>query len=429
MHFSIPYGKSEARFSVDETALLFDGRMEEIPQLADFEASLRESLARPIGCPPLAELARDKRNIVVLIEDNTRYTPLPLLLPILVNHLNESGVPDGAIRFLTAPGTHRVMTGDEIFEKVGGEIFRRFEILQHDANDQGSLADLGSVDVGGYDIPVHVNRIALEADLLIGIGEIVPHSDAGYSGGAKIVQPGICGFATTAATHAAAGLLDEIPLGVMDNPCRLGMEVVGRQVGLDFIVNVVKNAAGQIAGVFSGDFVEAHRAGSKLAERSYRVEIPAPADIVVVSSSPCDLDYWQAEKGLVAAYFAVRPGGIIVFAAPCYEGMAHNHPRFLEWLAMPLHEILTKMRVTSPDDLEADLVSADIAAGNARARERASVFSVTEGLSGDDLEILQYTPYPSVQAALDAALARMPKARVGILPKGGTSLPVLLSRE
>jgi len=425
MKQSIPYGASEQTFELPGENLIFQGKMPLVRPLRNLEEAVLESLDSPIGTPPLSTLAEGKKNIVFLIEDNTRNTPLKTLLPILVDYLERHGVPGSAIRFLTAPGTHRLMTQEEILEKIGPEMARRFQVFQHDATRTEDLVDLGSVMAGNYRVPVQVNRKALEADLLIGLGDIVPHCDAGYSGGAKIIQPGICGFATTAATHVAAALLAEIPLGVMENPCRHGMEEVARKVGLDFILNTVRNEQGQIVGIFSGDFVKAHRKGAALARTTYRVDVPRPADIVVVSSSPCDIDFWQAGKGLISAYFAVRKGGILVFAAPCREGLAHNHPRFRDWLALPLNEILKRANACSPEDREADLISADLAACNSRVREKASVFIVTEGLSGEEVQTLGFERFDSVQAALDEAFARIPGGTVGILPRGGVALPVV----
>ena len=133
--------------------------------------------------------------------------------------------------------------------------------------------------MGDYSIPVHVNRYALQADLLIGIGNIVPHCDAGYSGGAKILQPGVCDFVTTSATHAAAGFCPDIPLGMADgNPCRIGMEEVAKIAGLAFIVNTVKNCDGEVAGIFA-EIYQGTQRGSKTAERSFSIRVPEPADI------------------------------------------------------------------------------------------------------------------------------------------------------
>jgi nickel-dependent lactate racemase len=407
--------------------------MTRLPALADFGKALLDAMDNPIGTPALRELARGKENIVILIEDATRHTPLDKIVPVITDYLNQNGVSDDAISFLTAPGTHRVMTDREIEEKVGAETVRRFRIYQHDAAAADDIADLGAVNLkipgtedGNFHIPVRVNRRALSADLLIGLGSIVPHSDAGFSGGAKILQPGVCDFATTSATHAAAGLCPDIPLGMVEgNPCREGIEAVARKVGLSFILNVVQNYEGEPAGVFAGDFIEAHRAGVALSRISFSVDVPRPADIVVVSSSPADMDYWQANKALSCAYFTVKEGGTVIFAAPCYEGLAHNHPRFREWLALPLAEVLGRLRAADPEDADADVVSAVLAVCNCRARDKARIFFVGEGLTDEDLRALRYERRATVQEALGEALRQKPDAGVGILPKGGISLPAV----
>ncbi len=427
MRYSIPCGKETVFFDLPGERVLFTGEPENLPEVDDLEAAIRHALENPLGTPPLRELARGKKNVVLLVEDATRSTPLAEIVPVIVACLGEAGVKDESISFLTAPGTHRVMTEKEIEEKLGPSIVERFLIRQHDAAKPGDMVDLGSVAAGGYVIPVHVNRNALEADLLIGLGSIVPHSDAGFSGGAKILQPGVCDFATTSATHAAAGFCPDIPLGVIEgNPCRAGMEEVARMANLEFILNVVQNCSGKVAGVFAGDCVEAHRAGAVMSRRSFSVPIREQADIVVVSSSPADLDFWQAEKGVTSAYFAVKKGGIIIFAAPCYEGLAHNHPRFREWLALSLEETLARLRKCVPEDRDADVISGVLAVCNCRVRDRARIFSVSPGLSEEDLKALHYIPFPTVQEALDQAFRQIPGASAGILPKGGISLPVLM---
>ncbi|MDO9544384.1 MAG: nickel-dependent lactate racemase [Synergistaceae bacterium] len=426
MKYSIPYGKQQIEFEAPERSVIFTGEMTNIPKVEDLRNSVLSALDNPIGTPPLKELAKGKKNIVFLFEDSTRDTPLAEIMPVVIGYLNANGIKDDVMSFLSAPGTHRVMTKQEIIAKLGPDIVGRFMVRQHDATLLGDMVDLGFVDAGGYKIPVHVNRYALDADLLIGLGNIVPHSDAGYSGGAKIVQPGVCDFVTTSATHLTAGLCPDIPLGMIKgNPCRQGIEEVAKIVGLSFILNVVKNYEGNVAGIFTGDFIKAHRTGVSLAEKSFKVDMPALADIVVVSSSPADLDYWQAEKGVTGAYFAVKPGGIIVFAAPCYEGLAHNHPRFREWLSLPLDEVIKGLKAASPEDVNADIVSAVLAVCNCRIRNRAKIFVVSDGLTEEDLAAMQYTRFSTVQSALDEAMRLIPNAKIGILPKGGISLPVL----
>jgi nickel-dependent lactate racemase len=234
----------------------------------------------------------------------------------------------------------------------------------------------------------------------------------------------VCGTTTTAATHIAAALLDEIPLGDADSPCRLGMEEVARTVGLDFIVNIVQDHRRRILEIVSGDFVAAHRRGAAVSRRAHGVAIPAPADVVVVGSYPGDIDWWQAEKCLVAAYFAVKQGGFIVFAGPCYEGLVHNHPRLRDWLRLTYAEARLRAAAADPSDVEADLIAADVAIANARIREKATILMVTEGLCDADVALLGYRRMPDLQAAVDHALERAPRGSLGVLPYGGICLPL-----
>ncbi len=428
-NISLPYGNDSLTAQIPEDLLLFSGEMTPLRALENFDEDLRQKFDRPIGCRPLKDQLSVRDRVLILVEDNTRNTPVKKILPVLLAYLEKAGLPLANVEILTAPGTHRLMTEKELTEKIGEGIAQKVRVSQHDFRDTRAIVDLGAIQVGQSRIPVQVNRKVLEADFLIGIGDIVPHSDAGFSGGAKIVQPGVCGFATTAATHIAGALLEEIPLGEVANPCRLGMEEVARQVNLRFIINVVKNFQNEVVEVVTGDFVQAHRRGVVTARKSFGVSIPASAEVVIVSSYPCDIDYWQAEKGLISAYFTVKKGGILIFVAPCPEGLEHNHPRLRDWLKMSYAEACAAARKISPEDTQADLIAADLAICNARIREKAEVYLVSGGLDEEDSGILGYRKFATLPQAVESALERFPRGRFGLLPRGGDCLPILASPE
>jgi nickel-dependent lactate racemase len=207
------------------------------------------------------------------------------------------------------------------------------------------------------------------------------------------------------------------------------MEEVARRVKLRFIINVIKNYQNEVVEVVTGDFVQAHRQGVVAARKSFGVSIPALADVVIVSSYPCDIDYWQAEKGLISAYFTVKKGGIILFVAPCPEGMEHNHPRLRDWVKMTYAEACAAARRTSPEDTQADLIAADLAICNSRIREKADVYLISDGLSQEESTILGYRKFATLQQAVDCARERFPEGRFGLLPRGGDCLPLLSSPE
>lgn len=426
MNFSFPYGGNNLSLDTGEREILFTGRMRDIAPLPNLGAAVCRALDRPARARPFKELARGRRDILFLVEDNTRETPLDEILPVVTRYLNENGVGDENISLMIAPGTHRRMSRREIVEKLGHEIVSRFRITQHDAGDKSMIADLGTVEARGYAVPVRVNRRVLRADLVVGFGNIIPHCNAGFSGGAKIAVPGVCDSATTAAVHAASAFHPRIPLGENDtNPCRAAIEAGAKKIGMDFILNVVLNHRGKTAGVFAGDFIAAHREGAALAAKLFNVAVPRRAGIVVAGSSPADIDFWQAGKGLAAAAMAVKESGIIILAARCREGLAHNHPRYREYLRHSLEENLTLIRGARPEDGDADVTAASVAAENNKIRSMAKVFIVTEGLSGDDIDALGFERYDSLQGAFEAALKIDPSASVGLLPRGGHALPVL----
>ena len=423
----LPYGDETLEVEVPDR-IIFDGSMAYIRPIDNFEKLLLERVKNPIGCDPLEEVISPNTKVLILIEDSTRNTPVKKILPVLIDCLKGCGIGLKDIELLTSPGTHRIMTESEIVAKVGEGFSSSLKISQHDFRDRDALIDLGGVNSGGYEIPIQINKKVVEADFIIGLGNIVPHCDAGFSGGAKILQPGICGYATTAATHVAAALLDEIPLGAVENPCRWGIEEVAKRVGLDFIINTVMNYKNEVIDIVAGDMVKAHRKGAQVAEKAFGVKIPQPADIVIVSSHPADLDYWQAEKGIISAYFAVKKGGFIIYVAPCTEGLEHNHPKFREWLKMTYSEACDRIKNIPLDDETADLVSADLAVCNARVREKADIFAVSDGLTEADMMILGYKPFKTIQDALDFALQKAPNGTIGILPRGGDCLPVLKNK-
>lgn len=203
------------------------------------------------------------------------------------------------------------------------------------------------------------------------------------------------------------------------------MEKVAKRVGLRFIINTIMNFKNEVIDIVAGDFVKAHRKGANIAEKAFGVRVLEPADIVIVSSHPADIDYWQAEKGVISAYFAMKEDGFIIYVAPCPEGLEHNHPKFREWLKMSFSGACDLIRKIPLKDETADLVSADLAICNSRVREKANILAVSHGLAEADLKILGYKPFKAVRDALDFALATIPDGTIGILPRGGDCLPVL----
>ena len=224
----------------------------------DEETTLATAFARPIGAPRLREAVKRDDRILMLIDDGTRGTPIARVLPHILHELQVAGVRDDQIALLTAPGTHRPMTEDELRRKLG-DFYGRFAVHQHRWLDEDTLHHFGETSDG---TPVTANRLLAQADFVLGLGSIVPHRVKGFSGGAKIAFPGVAGREMMERNQwEASQRMSETVMGVAENSMRLRMEAAARLVGLRYIVNLVSDAAGQIAGCFAGDTVLAHRAG------------------------------------------------------------------------------------------------------------------------------------------------------------------------
>ena len=414
----LPYGEQELVIHLPERNLMDVLTPRARAVKPDPSAEVRRALANPIGAPRLAEAARGARRVVILADDLTRQTPLKVLLPELLGELNQAGVRDEQVCVLIALGTHRPMTQPEIARHFGPETVGRVAILNHPWQDPAQMVDLGETANG---TPLQICRLALEADFLIGLGSIVPHHIPGYSGGAKIVQPGISGEATTGATHFLSTRTRRSYLGLADNIVREEMEQIAARVGLKAILNVVLDPGGGLAGAFYGDFRLAHRAGLGLAREVYGVPYRGEAEIVIAGSHPCDIEFWQAHKSLYPADMVVKEGGTIVLVTPCPEGVSRTHQKMLDYTALDALEI---ERLILAGEI-ADVASGALALAWAKVRQRATIALVSAGISKPEAAALGFSPYDSLEDALRAAFQKHgAEAGVSVLTHAPDTLPL-----
>lgn len=416
---TIPYGESTLSFRVPSANLTGSYWPQPMAPVPDVAAEIRRALSQPIGGPQLADLVRGVKNLVLVADDGTRPTPTDVILPLLLDALNAAGVPDAAIHLVIALGTHRPMTAEEILAKFGREVVSRIRISNHEPFNPQALANVGTTPGG---VPVAINRTVLGADLVIGIGSIVPHHIPGFSGGAKIIQPGVCGDRTTGEVHLLSVRHRVSLMGVVENRVRQEMEAIAERAGLRAILNTVLNAEGAVVGAVYGDPRAAFRQGVALSRRVYGVEIPALADIVVAGSHPCDSEFWQAHKTLYAAELCVKQGGTIIIVTPCPEGVAATHPGVLEFGGKAWDEIEAGIASGAIDDLTA----AALTLAWANARERADVSLVSGGISDDEAHALSFAPFATIDEALADAFRRHgEQATVTVLPFAPDTLPIL----
>jgi len=406
---------------VPETNLLGVFGPQKAPVGPSAEALTQQALAAPIGSPPLRELARGAKQVLLLSDDYTRPTPVADLLPPVLAELQAAGVHSDAIKIMIATGTHRPMTWEELTHKLGSGIVSNHSILQHHWHDEKNLVHLGETEGR---TPIVVDRRLLGADLVIGLGHIVPHRILGFSGGAKIIEPGLAGPAS--GTKEIHWMAAQVPgrdlLGVADNPIRRDVDEIGRRAGLRFIVNVIQGTEGEVMAVFAGDPVAAHRQGAEVSRRVYGVQLPGLADIVITDSYPADVDFWQAAKAVYATELAVRPGGAIIVVTPCPEGVSKEHPEMLQRGVQPVATI----RQWVEKGEVADIIGAAIAALTAWVvKERATGIMVSPGISPDDQRKIGFIPANTPQEALEQALKIVGQdARVAVMRHGGEILPL-----
>jgi nickel-dependent lactate racemase len=416
---TIPFNGKPLSFAIP------DGNLAEVlsprpsTPLADLERAIEAALAAPIGQEPLEKWVKSADRVLIVSDDNTRLTPADRIIPPLLGRLNAAGVPDERIGCIMALGTHRYMTEAEMKAKVGDTVWRRIRVFNHQWRDPDELVDLGTSSQG---TPLQVNRAVAEADVVIGLGAIVPHHIPGFSGSSKIIQPGVSGARTTAETHmlSCSGGGDSF-LGIADNPVRRDMDDMADRVGMRTIFNVVMDSQGGVVGVFFGDMRTAFRAGIELAKEIYGVLYHETPDIVVANSYPCDLDFWQSHKSQYPAQRIVRPGGTIIVCTPAPEGVSPVHTELLDFTAWSSMEIKAAYR----EGRIKNGVAAALATAWAMVREKASVITFSPGIPATDKVRLGHTHAGSIDAAVAEALRRQgPEARISVLTHAPDMLPV-----
>jgi len=304
----------------------------------DWQQKIESVFTNPLDSPTLTEIVNKEKpgKIVIIINDITRPVPYKLVLKPMLAELKAAGVPETAITLLIATGMHRAMTDDEVQEMLGEEIANRYKWVNHDCEDKMVYAG----EVG--DIPLYVNPLIMEADLLCATGVIAPHYMAGYSGGRKSVLPGVCGRKTIEAHHSLMRLPHSRTANLKGNLFHETMVQAAEMVNLRFISNVVVDSKNQVVDLVTGDYLKAWERGVEICQQNSVIELAEPADVVIVSAGgfPKDINLYQAQKALENASYCVKDGGSILLIAECAEGLGED--TFERWL----------IETSRPEDLE-----------------------------------------------------------------------------
>ena len=323
MKIQFPYGKTHLDYDFEEVKVLTSSIEEYDPGKSE-SALVEEAMADPVGGMKLQELVKDKHKIVIIASDHTRPVPSKVIMPPMLAAIRE-GNPDADITILISTGCHRETTKEELVAKFGAAIVENEKIVIHDCDDTENLVNIGTLPSGGQCI---VNRIAVEADLLLAEGFIEPHFFAGFSGGRKSVLPGIAARQTVLANHCSEFIAHPCArTGILEgNPIHNDMLWAAKQAKLQYVVNVVLNGEKKVIYAVAGELEAAHKKGTDFLSRLCGVETE-PADIVISTNGgyPLDQNVYQAVKGMTAAEAAVKEGGVIIMLADSSDGLGGDH--------------------------------------------------------------------------------------------------------
>lgn len=395
-----PYGKEFLTLNLPENR--YAGTL--VSDLHHYQAPkspamlVQDALEHPIGTPRLSDMARGKDKIVILASDHTRPVPSKTMIPLMLKEIRK-GNPNADITFLIATGCHRGTKKEELIDKFGEEIVRNEKIYIHDCDDASMLVNLGKLPSGGELV---LNRMAVEADLLVSEGFIEPHFFAGFSGGRKSVLPGIASRQTVLSNHNAAFINDpHARTGILeDNPIHNDMLYAARAAHLAFICNVVIGADKEILHAVAGDVDLAHKKGVEFLCSQCKVH-PILSDIVITSNGgyPLDQNIYQAVKGMTAAEATVKEGGVTIMLAKSNDG--HGGKVFHETFRdqKDLRQMMNDFLNTPPEKTIIDQWQSQIFA---RLLMRSTVLYLSD--APDDLvRDLHMIPVHSLEEALEKA--------------------------
>lgn len=414
MRLEIGFGSCPQTVEIPDANLIGVLKPNEVAASGRGARLVEEALQNPIGTPPLKEIVRPGKKIVIITSDITRPLPSHKIIPAVLAELWEASAKKDDVTIVFALGSHRKQTPEEMENLVGKEVYNQVNCVD---GDQWDFVHMGETKLG---TPVDITRVVAEADIRIGIGNIEYHYFAGYSGGAKAIMPGVSTRAAIQCNHSRMVLLNAAAGRLHDNPVRQDIEEALQYCPLDFIVNVVLDEHKEMIHAVAGHFIEAHRVGCSFLDSLFKIKLDRRADIVIASQggAPKDLNLYQTQKALDNAKHAVRDGGIIILAGSCNEGMGESV--FEEWM--------TEAR--RPRDL-IERIKRDFQLGGHKAAaialvlEKADIFLVSE-MAPAFVESIFMRPFGKAQEALDAAFDKLgPDASVLAMPYAGSTLPVI----
>lgn len=414
MLIKIPYGRSLQSAEVRSSCgvCLVEPKS---PDLSSGRTGVAEALASPIGSPRLSDLARGRSHVVILSPDHTRAMPSRDTISALLDEIWR-GNAAAKVTLLVATGLHRAPTQDELLARYGSEILRSVRVVCHDPDDEDALEPLGTLPSGS---PLYINKIAAQADLLVAEGLLEPHFFAGYSGGRKLVLPGVASRKSVLYNHSA-GMIghSQTRVGVTSgNLVAADMEEAARRSRLAFALSVCVDENKRIIAAFAGEPLESHRQGCEYVEGLAQVTAEE-ADVTVVGNGgyPLDQNLYQAVKGMHTAAYVTRPGGVIVMCAECVDGVGARSFQQVVSSARCPEDLLRDIEATLPMDTVMDQWQAQALA---QVLCKCRVILVSENISPEVAASMHLLHAGSLAQGLEQAESIVGRvSRLNVIPDG-----------
>ncbi len=421
----ILYGKSELQIGLPENARATVIGKRPMQKLPDPQAAVREALAHPIGAPPHHSLVRGRNSACILVCDITRPVPNGLFLRPLIEDMLAAGIARERITVLVATGLHRPNEGEELAEVIGDPwVLDTVRVENHFARDDAAHVDLGATPNRGT--PVKLDRRFVEADLRIATGLVEPHFMAGYSGGRKVIAPGVAHADTIRTFHSARFMEDPAAVQCIltGNPLHEEQLEIVRMLGKVYAVNTVLDEDRNLVHINFGEIIESHLAAVAFVAESTRVPLGRRFSTILTSAAghPLDKTYYQTVKGMVTPLDILEPGGTLIVASACSEGFGSSEFRAAQARLKALGpdaflQSLLAKRLADVDEWQTEMQLKSLRAG------RVQLY--TTGLDDDERGLTGVETIDSVEAAVAAAIARAGDPSIAVLPEGPYVVPVV----
>ena len=415
----LAYGKKGYKLKVPANFDVIEPKF--IKEVGSAKEEINKALLSPINSKPLRSLLEGKNDIAISVCDITRAQPRKVVIETIVEHIKDL-IPISNIKILIATGTHRANTKDELIEMLGKDVVETLNVINHVCDDKESLIEMPtSLD----DVSVLLNKHWVNADFRITTGFVEPHFFAGFSGGSKLVAPGLAGLKTIMKLHNYKRLNNPNSIWgeVEKNPIQQDVRKIAKETGVDFTLDVALNRDQKITNVFSGDLIDSHNEACNFARETAMVQVSQPYDLVITSNSgyPLDQNLYQTVKGLSAASQIVKDKGEILCLSECSDGIP-SHGKFYSLLSEfsdpeQVEGMLSDPNFHCQDQWQVQILS--------QIAKKSNINLYTEGLSEIEIKNAFMFNAPDPQKFIDQKVKENTNIRGCVLPEGPITIPVL----